>query len=57
MAAGIILVEEAGGRVTDFFQGNESLHAGHIVASNGRFHDWMCDEIQKVFPKGTKFEF
>lgn len=57
MAAGIILVEEAGGRVTDFFRGGESLEAGHIVASNGRFHDWMCDEIQRVFPVGTKFEF
>jgi myo-inositol-1(or 4)-monophosphatase len=57
MAAGIVLVEEAGGVVTDFFQGTDSLETGHIVASNGRFHDWMCAEIQKVFPKGTKFEF
>jgi myo-inositol-1(or 4)-monophosphatase len=57
MAAGIILVEEAGGKVTDFFQGTDSLTAGHIVASNGRFHDWMCEEIQRVFPKGTVFEF
>jgi myo-inositol-1(or 4)-monophosphatase len=57
MAAGVVLVEEAGGTVTDFFQGTSSLNEGHIVASNGRFHDWMCEEIQRVFPKGTKFEF
>ena len=56
MAAGIVLVEEAGGRVTDFFRGTDSLTNGHIVATNGRFHDWMCDEIEKVFPKGTVFE-
>lgn len=56
MAAGIILVEEAGGRVTDFFEGHDSLEKGHIVASNGAFHDWMCEAIQKVFPKGTVFK-
>jgi myo-inositol-1(or 4)-monophosphatase len=57
MAAGIVLVEEAGGRVTDFFGGNDSLANGHIVASNGAFHDWMCEGIEKVFPKGTVFEW
>jgi myo-inositol-1(or 4)-monophosphatase len=56
MAAGIVLVEEAGGRVTDFFRGGNSLENGHIVATNGLFHDWMCDEIQRVFPPGTVFE-
>ena len=56
MAAGILLVEEAGGRVTDFFEGNDSLENGHIVATNGSFHEWMCEEIQKVFPKGTVFK-
>jgi len=56
MAAGILLIEEAGGRVTDFFGGSDSLASGHIVASNGRFHDWMCESIQKVFPPGTTFD-
>jgi myo-inositol-1(or 4)-monophosphatase len=56
MAAGIVLVEEAGGRVTDFFQGHDSLENTHIVASNGAFHDWMCGAIQEVFPKGTVFD-
>jgi myo-inositol-1(or 4)-monophosphatase len=56
MAAGVVLVEEAGGRVTDFFQGKDSLKNGHIVATNGAFHDWMCESIQEVFPKGTVFK-
>ena len=56
MAAGIVLVEEAGGRVTDFFQGHDSLNNTHIVASNGAFHDWMCKAIQEVFPKGMVFD-
>ena len=55
MAAGIVLVEEAGGKVTDFFGGSESLETGHIVASNGLFHEWMLEEIQKVFPKGREY--
>jgi myo-inositol-1(or 4)-monophosphatase len=55
MAAGIVLVEEAGGRVTDFFGGRESLENGHIVASNAKFHDWMCENIQEVFPKGGRY--
>ena len=56
MAAGVVLVEEAGGRVTDFFQAHDSLKNGHIVATNGQFHDWMCETIQEVFPKGTVFK-
>ncbi len=55
MAAGVVLIEEAGGTVTDFFGETNSLKNGHVVASNGRFHEWMCDEIQKVFPKGRDY--
>ena len=56
MAAGVVLVEEAGGRITDFFRTPDLLRTGHVVASNGAFHDWMCDSIQKVFPVGTVFK-
>jgi myo-inositol-1(or 4)-monophosphatase len=56
MAAGVVLVEEAGGRVTDFWGGTSSLESGHIVATNGTFHDWMCLEIQSVFPKGMELK-
>lgn len=56
MAAGIVLVEEAGGKVTDFFGGKDSLRTGHIVASNGKFHEWMCESVQKIFPKGKEYK-
>jgi len=49
MAAGVVLVEEAGGRVTDFFGGDSLLESGHVVSTNGRFHDWMNEELGKIF--------
>ena len=44
MAAGALMIEEAGGVVTDFFSGGEYLSAGNIVAGNGIIHG----EIVKV---------
>jgi myo-inositol-1(or 4)-monophosphatase len=56
MAAGIVLVEEAGGRVTDFYGGDDILDMGHVVATNNSdYHDWMCAEIEKIFPKGGDY--
>ncbi len=53
MAAGILLVREAGGTVSDFWGGSSSLESGHIIASNGPLHDWMVEAIGDVFPPGT----
>jgi len=39
VAAGAVVVREAGGRVTDLAGGEDWLHGGHIVASNGPLHD------------------
>jgi myo-inositol-1(or 4)-monophosphatase len=39
VAAGALIVREAGGRVTDLAGGEEWLFGGHILASNGRLHD------------------
>jgi myo-inositol-1(or 4)-monophosphatase len=48
-AAGFLIVEEAGGRVTDFKGNPYSPYQPHIVATNGRIHDellkWVNDEI------------
>jgi myo-inositol-1(or 4)-monophosphatase len=42
MAAGILLIREAGGKVTNFFgQDEEILASHHILASNGLIHDEM----------------
>lgn len=45
IAAGIILVREAGGRVTDFDNGNDMLGSGRIVASNGLIHDALLNVL------------
>ncbi|HUF48725.1 MAG TPA: inositol monophosphatase family protein [Vicinamibacterales bacterium] len=41
VAAGALIVEEAGGRVTDFAGAPLDLASGRIVASNGAAHDAM----------------
>ncbi len=51
IAAGVLLVEEAGGRVTDFFGGRTFLETGHVIVSNGLLHDWMLEGIASVFPR------
>jgi len=53
MAAGVVLIREAGGRVSDFWGGSSSLESGHIVASNTALHDWVVENIGDVFPRGT----
>jgi myo-inositol-1(or 4)-monophosphatase len=40
-AAGVVILEEAGGRVTDFSGGPFSIYGKEIVASNGHIHDEM----------------
>jgi len=44
-AAGILLVEEAGGRVTDFAGNKYRLESDEILASNGAVHD----ELMRLF--------
>ena len=45
IAAGSIIVKEAGGRVTDFKGRNNYLESGEIVASNFIIHDKLLSEI------------
>ena len=40
-AAGLVILEEAGGRVTDFAGNPFSIYGKQIVASNGKIHDEM----------------
>jgi myo-inositol-1(or 4)-monophosphatase len=46
MAAGVLLVEEAGGSVTDMDGGALDLFAGHVVAANRALHDGMLAVIR-----------
>ncbi len=47
VAAGLLLVEEAGGRVTDYGGEPNPLSGETIVASNGRIHDAMLRVIRE----------
>jgi len=44
-AAGFLLVEEAGGKVTDFEGNDYSPYQPHIVATNGKIHDELLNWI------------
>jgi myo-inositol-1(or 4)-monophosphatase len=48
LAAGLLLIQEAGGRVTNLEGEAVSLHAGPIVASNGLLHDWFLDTLSNA---------
>jgi myo-inositol-1(or 4)-monophosphatase len=48
-AAGSIILEEAGGRVTDFSGGPFSVYGKEIIASNGRIHDEMIEVLRRLF--------
>jgi myo-inositol-1(or 4)-monophosphatase len=48
-AAGVLIVEEAGGRVTDFSGGEFQIASRETLASNGLVHDALLKEFQDVF--------
>ncbi len=50
MAAGVLLVHEAGGRTSDFSGGPVSIYRKQIVASNGRVHDAMVRVLARARP-------
>lgn len=49
IAAGEILIREAGGIVTDFGGGNDHLTTGNIVGGNPVTHEKLLKEIKSVF--------
>jgi len=48
MAAGCLLVEEAGGKITDIFADPWNLLSHHILVSNGLIHEQMIDVFQRA---------
>lgn len=50
VAAGALLVREAGGRVTDMFLGEDWLEGQSFVATNGRLHDALAGALAPVRP-------
>jgi myo-inositol-1(or 4)-monophosphatase len=47
MAAGVLIIREAGGRVTAFDGSPYDLYGSEILASNGGIHDEMSDLLMK----------
>ncbi|AEN72329.1 inositol monophosphatase [Rhodothermus marinus SG0.5JP17-172] len=45
VAAGILLVEEGGGRVTDFHGRSDPIFARQMLATNGRIHEALCELV------------
>ncbi|MBD1859827.1 inositol monophosphatase [Leptolyngbya boryana FACHB-1624] len=50
MAAGVVLVEEAGGLVTAYDQSPVQLETGRILATNGKIHQQLSHELSQVKP-------
>jgi myo-inositol-1(or 4)-monophosphatase len=48
-AAGFLLVEEAGGRLSDFAGGQVRLDSREVLASNGRIHDELVGMFGDLF--------
>ena len=48
-AAGVLMVEEAGGRVTDFSGGPFQINSRETLASNGVIHAELMNEFQQIF--------
>lgn len=53
MAAGSILVKEAGGRLTDFLGRDLSLYGQELVASNGHIHQAMLTVLNETPVQGN----
>ncbi len=48
-AAGVLIVEEAGGKVTDFTGGEFQIASRETLASNGLVHAALLHEFQEIF--------
>jgi myo-inositol-1(or 4)-monophosphatase len=48
-AAGFLLVQEAGGRITDFAGGPFQLNSREVLASNGHIHDELVGMFKDLF--------
>ncbi|MFE4106563.1 inositol monophosphatase family protein [Almyronema epifaneia] len=50
LAAGVVLVKEAGGKVTAYDQSPFDIFSGRILATNGHLHDSMSQELNRIKP-------
>ena len=50
LAAGVVLVEEAGGQVSAYNGDPFDIYSGRLVATNGTLHQPLVDELSQVQP-------
>ncbi|HEY9694697.1 MAG TPA: inositol monophosphatase family protein [Oculatellaceae cyanobacterium] len=50
IAAGIVLVKEAGGTVTAYDRTPLIIHSGRILATNGHIHESLSNELLQISP-------
>lgn len=48
IAAGTIILQNAGGKVTDFKGGDDFYSGSQVLASNGRIHNYLLDIIDEL---------
>ena len=46
IAAGVLIVEEAGGHVSDYLGQSATLEAARLIASNGKIHEAMLETLR-----------
>jgi len=56
VAAGILLIEEAGGRVTDFAAGPRAIEGVEVLASNGPLHQPVRGMLEGADPEWARVE-
>jgi myo-inositol-1(or 4)-monophosphatase len=50
MAAGVLLVQEAGGVVTELYGGDDPLKTGNVLAANTRMHEQLAPLLRAAKP-------
>ncbi|MGH8455822.1 MAG: hypothetical protein ACRETE_02410 [Stenotrophobium sp.] len=51
MAAGIVLVQEAGGMVSELYGADDLLKSGHILAANTKLHALLTPALTGQSPR------
>jgi len=54
MAAGVLLIQEAGGRVTDFSGAGPNIYRKQILATNGRLHHSIMEILRETDPSSSR---
>ncbi len=52
IAAGVLLIQEAGGIVTDIYGGEDYMQTGHLLTGNPKIHKLLAAQLADKIPKG-----